>query len=97
MSLVFMAKVTVTICDACKQKIATRTCPVCGKDLCEADTKSFSVDVGLRFGQRMEIYHGNMCEDDYKKLEGNLGGTLGKISEKLKQDIDGVVKDSVAV
>ena len=91
-----MAKVTVTICDVCKQKIATKTCPVCGRDLCEADTKSFSVDVGLRFGQRTEIYHGYMCEDDYKKLDQNLGHTLGKIGEKLNAEIDGVVKDSVS-
>ena len=86
-----MAKVTVTICDVCKQKIATRTCPVCGKDLCEADTKSFAVDVGLRFGQRMQIYNGYMCEDDYRKLEGNLGGTLAKISESIKSTIRSII------
>ncbi|MCL4391366.1 MAG: hypothetical protein M1284_01725 [Candidatus Parvarchaeota archaeon] len=90
-----MAKVTVTICDICKQKIATKTCPVCGKDLCEADTKSFAVDVGLRFGQRMQIYNGYMCEDDYRKLEGNLGGTLAKISDSIKSQIDNIVKESV--
>ncbi len=91
-----MAKVTVTICDICKQKIATKTCPVCGKDLCEADVKSFAVDVGLRFGQRMQIYNGYMCDDDYRKLEGNLGGTLAKISESLKSQIDNIIKESVA-
>ncbi|MCL5009859.1 MAG: hypothetical protein M1433_02695 [Candidatus Parvarchaeota archaeon] len=91
-----MAKVTVTICDMCKQRIATKTCPVCGRDLCEADTKVFSVDVGLRFGPRVEVYHGYMCDDDYKKLETNLGKTLGKIGEKIKQEIDGVISESVA-
>ena len=96
MSLVFMAKVTVTICDMCKQRIATKTCPVCSKDLCEADTKAFSVDVGLRFGPRLEIYHGYMCDEDYKRLEGNLGKTLGKVGEKIRSEIDGVVKDSVS-
>ncbi len=91
-----MAKVTVTICDMCKQRIATKTCPICSKDLCEADTKAFSVDVGLRFGPRIEVYHGYMCDEDYKKLETNLGKTLSKIGEKIKQDIDSVVSESVA-
>jgi hypothetical protein len=89
-----MAKVTVTICDMCKQRIATKNCPVCNKDLCEADTKTFSVDVGLRFGTRLEVYHGYMCDEDYKKLEGNLGKTLTRLSEKIKPEIDGVVKES---
>ncbi len=90
-----MAKVTVTICDICKQKVATRTCPVCGKDLCEADTKSFAIDVGLRFGQRIQIYNGYMCEEDYRKLESNLGGALAKISETMKGQIDNIIKESV--
>jgi hypothetical protein len=90
-----MAKVTVTICDTCKQRIATKTCPVCNRDLCEADTKSFSVDVGLRFGPRIPIYHGYMCEEDYKKLETNMGQTLTKISENVKSNVDGIIKQSV--
>ncbi len=90
-----MAKVTVTICDVCKQRIATKVCPVCGKDLCEADTKTFSVDVGLRFGPRVEIYRGYMCEEDYKKLESNLGKILGNLSETIKPQIDDVIKQSV--
>lgn len=89
-----MAKVTVTICDVCKQRIATRVCPICGKDLCEADTKVFSVDIGLRFGPRFEIYTGYMCEDDYRKLEANLGKVLAKISEVIKPQIESVIKES---
>ncbi len=91
-----MAKVTVTICDICKQRIAVKTCPVCSKDLCEADTKAFSVDVGLRFGPRVEVHHNYMCEEDYKKLEGNLGKTLNKLGERLKPEIENVVKESVS-
>ena len=43
----------------------------------------------------MQIYNGYMCEDDYRKLEGNLGGTLAKISESMKSQIDNIIKESV--
>ncbi|MCW1291959.1 MAG: hypothetical protein QXX36_02150 [Candidatus Rehaiarchaeum fermentans] len=92
-----MAKVTVTICDVCKQRIATRTCPICGRDMCDVDTRSVTLEIGLKFGQRMNIYETSMCEDDYKKLQDRLPAVLSKLIEKVSsQTIESALKESLS-
>lgn len=89
-----MAKVTVTICDVCKQRIATKTCPICGRDICDVDTRSVTLEFGLKFGQKITVYEGYMCEEDYRKLQDRIPSLLSKLSEKLPpQAIESILKE----
>ncbi len=91
-----MAKVTVTICDICKQRIATKTCPICGRDICDVDTRTFTLEFGIKFGPKIDVYEGYMCEEDYRKLQENLPKVLSKLSEKLSpQVIEEVLKEAI--
>jgi hypothetical protein len=64
-----MAKVTVTICDICRERIATATCPMCGRDLCKPCSKVFTLELGIKFGPSTEIVKQSICDACFKSLE----------------------------
>ena len=90
-----MAKVTVTICDACKERIAMSSCPICEIDLCKPCTKNLSMELGVKFGPRAEFFKGAMCSGCYKKVEGNYKNIIAKLSTELEPNVSKVLKDSV--
>ena len=90
-----MAKVTVTICDTCKERIAVATCPICSIDLCKPCTKHLSIELGVRFGPRVEFFKGAMCSECHKKLERNYKHIVGQLSTELEPSVLKVLKDSV--
>jgi len=90
-----MAKVTVTICDVCKERIATSQCPICGRDLCKPCTKYLSIELGVKFGPRLEFFRGSMCADCYKKIERNYKQIITRLSTELEPSVLRVLKESV--
>lgn len=82
-----MAKVTVTICDTCKERIAGAACPVCGKDLCKPCTKTVAVEMGVRFGPRVEFFKGTMCSGCYKTVEHNYRDLISKLSAEVEPGV----------
>ncbi|RLG18661.1 hypothetical protein DRN75_01165 [Nanoarchaeota archaeon] len=88
-----MAKVTVTICDVCKERIASGACPVCGKDVCDHCTKILSIEMGIKFGPRVEFYKGPMCMECFKKAEANYKEILEKLALDTNKRVDTILRD----
>ncbi|MCW1300953.1 MAG: hypothetical protein QW507_02940 [Candidatus Nanoarchaeia archaeon] len=87
-----MAKVTVTICDICKERLAISTCPICGKDLCKTCTKNVSFNLAVKFGPALEFWKGNMCDDCFRKIESRYKEIIQELSTKIEPEVVNVVK-----
>ncbi len=87
-----MAKVTVTICDICKERLATSTCPICGKDLCKTCTKNVSFNVNVKFGPGIEFFRGTMCDDCFRKIERKYKEILKEIASKIEPEMVNIIR-----
>jgi hypothetical protein len=90
-----MANVTVTICDVCKDRIAAAACPVCAKDLCKPCTKTVAVEMGVRFGPKLEFFKGTMCSGCYKKVENNYRHVITQLSSEVEPGVLKVLRTVV--
>ncbi len=88
-----MAKVTVTICDVCKERIAVAKCPICGKDVCNQCSKEFEVFIATKFSKPIEFWKAKMCKDCYNKLDEKGEEFLKLIREKLSDKLNEIAKE----
>lgn len=87
-----MAKVTVTICDICKERIATGTCPMCGKDLCKPCSKTLTMELGIKFGPVVEIVKETICDSCFRTLETGYKDIITEVAKYVQPQIPTVLK-----
>jgi hypothetical protein len=85
-----MAKVNVVLCDSCNERVATRKCDFCGKDLCNFCGSGTDIRVG-----NQDLENINYCKDCSGKVRERIFSSITYNDKDLKEKIKKMILSHV--